>query len=114
MKQTVRITIFTMMSLFALILSVHNQKTSYSELKINNIEALTNDEGPDPDCLVCCLLWDDGIGSDHFPPTSMSMPHCGNNELMELEYFGYPPCGDDMHAKYGSTTRTCWNVTIMP
>lgn len=105
---------FTLIALasFAFVLSIVNQKSSFPELKISNVEALSQDgEGPDPNCLYACYYGSNGCGTDYFQPQFFDGYSCFGGLLM---YYGYPPCGDIITVNYGSTGSTCWMVTVTP
>ena len=99
--------------MIAFSLGLGNQRNSFYELKIGNIEALSgDDEGPDPDCLFPCYSRSIGIGSDHYAPQFFDGLKCGTGDFNELIYHGYPPCGEEITVNYGSFGSTCWQVDI--
>ena len=105
-------------AMLAFVLGIKDNRSSYYNLKIDNVEALSNDgdgEGPNPDYLTTCLTGAQGIGSENYygQPSSLYEPHCGIS-YNDLLYFGYPPCGDYISRGYGAPEGTCWEVVIMP
>lgn len=113
MKRKTNLIIIAATVVIAFSLGLSKQRTSYYQLKIGNIEALSSDdEGPDPDCLFPCFYGSNGVGTDHSGPQYYDGIKCGTDDFNQLFYYGYPPCGDDITVNYGSSTSTCWQADI--
>lgn len=113
MKRSTSLVVIAVATVIAFSLGLKKQRTSFYELKIGNIEALSgDDEGPDPDALFPCYYRIDGVGSDYFKPQYYDGIKCGNNDDFPLLYYGYEMCGDDITVNYGSSTGTCWQLNI--